>query len=171
MENRTRAIITTLTTIVASAATSMMESRLDAMRHFWWQSSGSVDLDHAVLAPPWNDLCRCSINGLQKQCTTPCPRSSEAGEVPMRQQEHLALRDVVPHVAACGPHQRSSKILFVSTADSYLLQSPTRASAPPSEAQPTDRSWPAFRSGNAVRPWDRCCCAGGSRSPTRHAPG
>jgi hypothetical protein len=24
-----------------------MESRLDAMRHFWWQSSGSVDLDHA----------------------------------------------------------------------------------------------------------------------------
>src|SRR5258706_15940488 len=41
------------------------------------------------------------------------------------------------------------KILFVSqkrlfqqylaTADSYLLQSPTRASAPPSEAQPTDR--------------------------------
>ena len=67
----------------------------------------------------------------------------------MRQQEHLALRDVVPHVAACGPHQRSSKILFVSqkrlfqqylpTADSYLLRSPTRASAPPSEAQPTDR--------------------------------
>src|SRR6266481_2637757 len=62
------------------------------------------------------------------------------------QQEHLALRDVVPHVAACGPHQRSSQILFVSqkrlfqqylpTADSYLLQSPTRASAPPSEAQP-----------------------------------
>src|SRR6267378_6299606 len=60
------------------------------------------------------------------------------------QQEHLALRDVVPHVAACGPHQRSSKILFVSqkrlfqqylpTADSYLLQSPTRASAPRSEA-------------------------------------
>src|SRR6266481_6218478 len=30
------------------------------------------------------------------------------------QQEHLALRDVVPHVAACGPHQRSSQILFVS---------------------------------------------------------
>src|SRR5467141_3349892 len=76
MENRTRAIITTLTTIVASAATSMMESRLDAMRRFWWQSSGSVDLDHAVLASPRNDLCRCSINGLQKQCTTPCPRSS-----------------------------------------------------------------------------------------------
>src|SRR5258705_12750451 len=80
MENRTRAITTTLTTIVASAATSMMESRLDAMRHFWWQSSGSVDLDHAVLAPPRNDLCGCSISGLQKQCTTPCPRSSEAGE-------------------------------------------------------------------------------------------
>ena len=54
----------------------MMESRLDAMRRFWWQSSGSVDLDHAVLASPRNDLCRCSINGLQKQCTTPCPRSS-----------------------------------------------------------------------------------------------
>src|SRR6266481_7666443 len=98
-------------------------------------------------------------------------RSSEAGEVRMPRQEQLALRDVVPHVAACGPHQRSSKILFVSqkrlfqqylpTADSYLLQSPTRASAPPSEAQPTDRSWPAFKIGNAVRPWDRCCCAGG----------
>ena len=57
----------------------------------------------------------------------------------MRQQEHLALRDVVPHVAACGPHQRSSKILFVSqkrlfqqylaTADSYLLQSEAGVSA------------------------------------------
>src|SRR5260221_7097242 len=128
--------------------------------------------------PLGNDLCRCSISGLQKQCTTPCPRSSEAGEVPSR---NTSPCDVVPHVAACGPHQRSSQILFVSqerlfqqylpTADSYLLQLPTRASAPPSEAQPTDPSWPAFRSGNAVRPWDRCCCAGGSRSPTRHAPG
>src|SRR5882762_12011064 len=129
--------------------------------------------------PLGNDLCRCCINGLQKQCTTPCPRSSEAGEVRMRRQEHLALRDMVPHVAACGPHQRSSKILFVSqkrlfqqyppTADSYLLQSPTRASAPPSEAQPTDRSWPAFRSGTAIRPWERCCCAGESRRPIRHS--
>src|SRR6266404_585459 len=93
--------------------------------------------------PLGNDLCRCSISGLQKQCTTPCPRSSKAGEVPSR---NTSPCDVVPHVAACGPHQRSSQILFVSqkrlfqqyllTADSYLLQLPTRASAPPSEAQP-----------------------------------
>jgi intergrase/recombinase len=27
------------------------------------------------------------------------------------------------------------------------------------------------KTGNAPRPWDRCCCARGSRSPTRHAPG
>jgi hypothetical protein len=54
MANRTLAITSTLTTIIASAATSTMESRLNAMRHPWWQSSDGVDLDHAVLAlmPP-----------------------------------------------------------------------------------------------------------------------
>src|SRR5437868_15142111 len=49
------------------------------------------------------------------------------------------------------------------------LSEQTRASAPPSEAQPTDRSWPAFRSGTAIRPWERCCCAGESRRPNRHS--
>jgi len=46
IENRTKASTATLRTIIAIATTSMMESRLDAMRHFWRQSSGSVDLDH-----------------------------------------------------------------------------------------------------------------------------
>ena len=36
----------------------------------------------------------------------------------------------------------------------------------------THRSvWPAFRSGSAIRPWGRCCCAGGSRRPNRHSLG
>jgi hypothetical protein len=39
-----KASVATLRTITASAATSMMESRLDAMCHFWWQSSDGVDL-------------------------------------------------------------------------------------------------------------------------------
>jgi hypothetical protein len=47
MANKTMAITSKLTIIVASAATSMVES--GAMLHCWWQSSGSVDLDHAVL--------------------------------------------------------------------------------------------------------------------------
>jgi hypothetical protein len=41
---KTMAITSKLTIIVASAATSMVES--GAMLHCWWQSSGSVDLDH-----------------------------------------------------------------------------------------------------------------------------
>jgi hypothetical protein len=45
MANKTLAITSKLTIIVASAATSMVES--GAMRHFWWQSTGGVDLDHA----------------------------------------------------------------------------------------------------------------------------
>ena len=47
MENRMKASVATLRTITASAATSMMESRLDAMCHFWWQSSDGVDLRQA----------------------------------------------------------------------------------------------------------------------------
>jgi hypothetical protein len=46
MEKPTKASTATLRTIVAIAATSMMESRL-AMRQFWRRSSGSVDLDQA----------------------------------------------------------------------------------------------------------------------------
>jgi hypothetical protein len=34
--------------MVAIPATSMLEIRLDAMHHFWRQSSGSIDLDHAA---------------------------------------------------------------------------------------------------------------------------
>jgi hypothetical protein len=48
MENPTKASTATLRTIIAIAATSMMESRL-AMRHFWRQSSDRVDLDHGLL--------------------------------------------------------------------------------------------------------------------------
>src|SRR5882672_2175859 len=76
-------------------------------------------------------------------------RSSEAGEVRMTRQEQLALRDVVPHVAACGPHQRSSKILFqpektfsTVSANSGLILAPV-ADAGVSAAvrsTPTDRS-------------------------------
>ena len=44
MENRMKASVAMLRTITASAATSMMESRLNAMCHFWWQSSDGVDL-------------------------------------------------------------------------------------------------------------------------------
>src|SRR5882757_9419478 len=107
----------------------MMESRLDAMRRFWWQSSGSVDLDHAVLAPPRNDLCRCSISGLQKQCTTPCPRSSEAGEVLSRNTSPCATWSLTSPRAdrISGPHKSCSsarKRLFqqyLPTADSYLF--------------------------------------------------
>src|ERR1700687_3800210 len=47
MENPTKAITATLRTIVAIAASSIVESRLDAMRHQWRQSSGSVDLGQA----------------------------------------------------------------------------------------------------------------------------
>src|SRR5260370_38285906 len=85
------------------------------------------------------------------------------------QQEHLALRDVVPHVAACGPHQRPSKILFVSqkrlfqqylpTADSYLLPSPTPPSAPPSEPHPTIWSRRPFRGRTPIPPGDHYRCA------------
>jgi hypothetical protein len=39
---------TTLRMTVAIPATSMLEIRLDAMRHFWWQLSDGFDLDHAV---------------------------------------------------------------------------------------------------------------------------
>jgi hypothetical protein len=46
MENRTKASTATLRTLIAIAATSMVES--GAMRHIWWQSSGSVDPDHAA---------------------------------------------------------------------------------------------------------------------------
>jgi hypothetical protein len=45
MENSTKAITAKLKTIIANAPTSILES--GAMRHFWWQSNGSVDLDHA----------------------------------------------------------------------------------------------------------------------------
>jgi hypothetical protein len=45
MENSTKAITAKLKTIIAIAPTSILES--GAIRHFWWQSSGSVDLDHA----------------------------------------------------------------------------------------------------------------------------
>jgi hypothetical protein len=44
MENPMKASTATLRTIIAIAATSMVESRLDAMHQSWWQSSGSVDL-------------------------------------------------------------------------------------------------------------------------------
>jgi hypothetical protein len=42
----------TLRTTVAIPATSMLESRLrlDAMRQFWRQSSGSVDLDQTAFS-------------------------------------------------------------------------------------------------------------------------
>ena len=50
MANPTKAITATLRTMIAMAATSMVEKRF-AMRHFWRQSSDGVDLDHAVLAP------------------------------------------------------------------------------------------------------------------------
>src|SRR4249920_1196403 len=43
--NKTLAITSKLTIIVASAATSMVES--GAMLHCWWQPNSSVDLDHA----------------------------------------------------------------------------------------------------------------------------
>jgi hypothetical protein len=49
MENRTKASVAKLRMTVAIPTASMMESRLDAMRHFWWQLSDGVDLDHAVL--------------------------------------------------------------------------------------------------------------------------
>ena len=49
MENPTKASTATLRTIIAIAATSMLVLRLDAMRHFWQQSSDRVDLDHGLL--------------------------------------------------------------------------------------------------------------------------
>ena len=49
MENPTKASTATLRTIIAIAATSMLVIRLDAMRHFWQQSSDRVDLDHGLL--------------------------------------------------------------------------------------------------------------------------
>ncbi len=58
MENRTKASTATLRTLIAIAATSMVESR--AMRHIWWQSSDGVDLDHAVPArgtATLDDIC------------------------------------------------------------------------------------------------------------------
>jgi hypothetical protein len=45
MENRIKASTAALRTLIAIAATSMVES--GAIRHFWSQSSGSVDPDHA----------------------------------------------------------------------------------------------------------------------------
>jgi hypothetical protein len=45
-EKRTTTSAATLRTTVAIPATSMLVIRLDAMRHFWWQSGGSIDLDH-----------------------------------------------------------------------------------------------------------------------------
>jgi hypothetical protein len=47
METPTKASTAKLRTIVAIAATSIMESRL-AMRHRWRRSSGSVDLRQAA---------------------------------------------------------------------------------------------------------------------------
>ena len=49
MENPTKASTATLRTIIAIAATSMLVIRLDAMRHFWRQSSDRVDPDHGLL--------------------------------------------------------------------------------------------------------------------------
>jgi hypothetical protein len=52
MENPIKASTATATTLIAIATSSMVEYRLgsksNGMRHFWWQSSGSVDLDHAA---------------------------------------------------------------------------------------------------------------------------
>ena len=50
MENPTKASTATLRTMIAMAATSMVEKRF-AMRHRWRKSDGSVDLDHAVPRP------------------------------------------------------------------------------------------------------------------------
>jgi hypothetical protein len=50
MEKPTKAIIATLRTIIAIAATSMMESRLrsNAMMRYWAAVERRIDLDHAV---------------------------------------------------------------------------------------------------------------------------
>jgi len=50
MENPMKASTAMATTLIAIATSSMVEYRLwsNAMRHFWWQSSGNVDLDHVA---------------------------------------------------------------------------------------------------------------------------
>jgi len=59
MENPMKASTATATTLIAIATSSMVEyrlrSKLNGMRHFWWQASGSVDLDHAALGR-WRDF-------------------------------------------------------------------------------------------------------------------
>jgi hypothetical protein len=70
MENRRRAIITTLTTIVASAATSMMESRLDVVRPF----GGSRAAALIWIMPFWHTLGMTFVAAASAACKSDVQR-------------------------------------------------------------------------------------------------
>src|SRR5258705_4168083 len=85
IENRTKATTATLRTIIAVATTSMMESRFDAMCHFWRQWSGSVDLDHVrrpVASRPSRNIRQCSDHmHFPKHCRLPCRALTRGGRM------------------------------------------------------------------------------------------
>jgi hypothetical protein len=155
------------------AATSMMESSIDAMRHFWWQSSGSVDLDHAVLAPPPEGLlspqhrrfAEAMYNALSSVIAGARGAHESAGT--------LALRDVVPYVASCGPHSGPQKTRSSARKDFFNSICQQHCSNCVSAAVRVIAHSPAvaaFQKRNRNPAVGRCCCAGRSRSPIRHAP-
>src|SRR5260370_33875679 len=106
IENRTKASTATLRTIIAIAPTSMMEIPLDAMRHFWQQSSGSVDLDHVrrpVASRPSRNIRQCSDHmHFPKHCRLPCRALTRAGRLfpPLSRPPHTWLKAKNPECEA-----------------------------------------------------------------------
>ena len=84
-----------------------MESRLDVVRPF----GGSRAAALIWIMPFWHTLGMTFVAAASAACRSDVQRlCSVIGGGRGVQQEHLAPHDVVTHVA-CGPHQRSSKIL------------------------------------------------------------